>query len=106
MIAARDEGEGVLAPTQFVWPRRVKFQDRRWLHALLFVLTLFSTTLLGAFHHAAFQADFLTPGFHWTPFFVLRGLWYSVTILGILGCHELGHYLACRYYDIDASLPY
>ena len=30
---------------------------------------------------------------------------YSGTILAILGCHELGHYFACRYYDVDASLP-
>ena len=37
---------------------------------------------------------------------LVRGLWYSVTILAILGCHELGHYLACRYYDVDASLPF
>jgi membrane-associated protease RseP (regulator of RpoE activity) len=29
-----------------------------------------------------------------------------VTILLILGCHELGHYFACRYYDVDASLPF
>ena len=35
-----------------------------------------------------------------------RGLWYSGTILAILGCHELGHYFACRYYDVDASLPF
>ena len=35
-----------------------------------------------------------------------HGLWYSATILAILGCHELGHYLACRYYDVDASLPF
>ena len=33
-------------------------------------------------------------------------LWYSGTILAILGCHELGHYFACRYYDVDASLPF
>ena len=32
--------------------------------------------------------------------------WYSGTVLAILGCHELGHYFACRYYDVDASLPY
>ena len=37
---------------------------------------------------------------------LLRGLWYSGTILAILGCHELGHYFACRYYDVDASLPF
>ena len=24
----------------------------------------------------------------------------------ILGAHELGHYLACRYYQVDASLPF
>jgi membrane-associated protease RseP (regulator of RpoE activity) len=37
---------------------------------------------------------------------ILRGFWYSGTILAILGCHELGHYFACRYYDVDASLPF
>src|SRR6266545_279756 len=30
----------------------------------------------------------------------------SAANLAILGCHELGHYLACRYYDVDASLPF
>jgi hypothetical protein len=33
-------------------------------------------------------------------------LWYSAPILAILGAHEMGHYLACRYYRVDASLPY
>ena len=37
---------------------------------------------------------------------ILQGLWYSATILLILGAHELGHYLACRYYQVDASLPF
>ena len=36
----------------------------------------------------------------------VRGLWYSVPILLILGSHEFGHYFACRYYRVDASLPY
>lgn len=64
-----------------VWRPRPKFQDRRWLHALLFLLTIGSTALVG-------------------------GWAYSATILAILGCHELGHYVACRYYDVDASLPF
>ena len=38
--------------------------------------------------------------------FYLPGLWYSGTVLAILGCHEMGHYLACRYYRVDASLPF
>ena len=37
---------------------------------------------------------------------MVRGLWYSVPILAILGCHELGHYFACRYYGVAASCPY
>ena len=64
-----------------VWQPPKKFQDREWLHVLLFVLTIASTTLVG-------------------------GWAYSATILAILGCHELGHYIACRHYDVDASLPY
>jgi hypothetical protein len=40
------------------------------------------------------------------PEIVLHGFWYSGTILFILGAHEFGHYLACRYYQVDASLPF
>jgi membrane-associated protease RseP (regulator of RpoE activity) len=29
-----------------------------------------------------------------------------VAVLSILLTHEMGHYLACRYYRVDASLPY
>ena len=95
-------------PTPVVWQPRLKFQDRVWLHGLLFLLTIITTTLVGADQYAGFLADFKQPGA--LPMTVssllLRGLWYSGTILGILGCHELGHYFACRYYDVDASLPY
>jgi membrane-associated protease RseP (regulator of RpoE activity) len=31
---------------------------------------------------------------------------YAGAILAILGAHEMGHYLACRYYDVDCTLPY
>ena len=41
-----------------------------------------------------------------TPLFILNGLWYSASILAILGAHEFGHYFACRIYGVDASLPY
>lgn len=41
-----------------------------------------------------------------TPELVLAGLTYSVPLLLILLAHELGHYLACRKYDVDASPPY
>ena len=37
---------------------------------------------------------------------LLGGMWFSIPALLILGAHELGHYFACRYYRIPASLPY
>ena len=84
-----------------------KFQDRGWLHLTLFVLTLASTTLIGADHYASFLSDFLRqPVTLGVPALLLRGVWYSGTILLILGAHELGHYFACRYYQVDASLPF
>jgi len=36
----------------------------------------------------------------------LDGLAFSLTLMAILLAHELGHYFACQYYGIDASLPY
>jgi membrane-associated protease RseP (regulator of RpoE activity) len=76
-----DVGTEDLLPPPYAWRPRPKYQDRVWLHLLLFLLTVGTTSLVG-------------------------GWAYSVTILAILGCHEFGHYFACRYYDVDASLPY
>jgi len=83
-----------------------KFRDRVWLHVLLFVLTVAVTTLVGANQYAAFASNFLTVEIPFSIGLIVRGLWYSATILLILGAHEFGHYFACRYYDVDASLPY
>jgi hypothetical protein len=90
------------------WQPRRKFQDRVWLHVLLLVLTIATTTLVGADQYLGFLADLMRPQPLPRPSIglFLNGLWYSATILTILGCHELGHYLACRYYDVDASLPF
>ena len=93
--------------TAFVLPPRPrKFQSRLWFHALLFFLTLASTTLVGAYDYAAFLAGFAHPPDAVSWHTVLPGFWYSGTLLGILGAHEMGHYLLCRRYDVDATLPY
>jgi membrane-associated protease RseP (regulator of RpoE activity) len=34
------------------------------------------------------------------------GFKFSVSLLAILICHEMGHYIACRIYGVDATLPY
>jgi membrane-associated protease RseP (regulator of RpoE activity) len=86
---------------------RRKFQDRRWLHVTLFVLTVASTTLVGANQFWMFVSDTgrTTVQMSDAQWF-LNGFWYSGTILLILGAHEFGHYIACRYYQVDASLPF
>ena len=85
----------------------LKFQDRKWLHLAILLLTIASTTLAGEAHYASFVTDFgVLPLTLSGGGLLLRGFWYSGTILAILGCHELGHYFACRYYDVDASLPF
>jgi len=40
------------------------------------------------------------------PALLLPGLPFSLTLLAILLAHECGHFVACVYYGIDASLPY
>jgi membrane-associated protease RseP (regulator of RpoE activity) len=97
-----------VTPSEFVWRSHPKFQDKVWRHVLLFVLTILTTTMVGGWHYAGFVADFTgtTPEPTGLGSLMLHGLWYSGTVLAILGCHEMGHYLACRYYDVDASLPF
>ncbi len=42
-----------------------------------------------------------------TDFETLKyGLKFSISLLAILTAHESGHYVACRLYGVDATLPY
>ena len=81
-------------------------RDRVWVHVLLFLATLLMTTWVGAYHYAGWQDDFKGVPFQldWPAF--ARGLWYSGTILAILGAHEFGHYFACAYHRVNATLPF
>jgi membrane-associated protease RseP (regulator of RpoE activity) len=82
-------------------------RPRRWRHLVLFLVTVVTTVLVGAQHFASFSADFGNRNQELSALgFVLSGLWYSASILAILGAHEFGHYFACKYYGVDASLPY
>jgi membrane-associated protease RseP (regulator of RpoE activity) len=81
-------------------PPRPKFRHKYGRHVTLFVLTCITTTLAGALGAASDLGDLVT----WRG--LAAGLWYSVTILAILTAHEFGHYFACRYYNVDATLPY
>lgn len=82
----------------------------RWVvHALLFALTLFTTTLGGAVLSGAVSVDAAMTLGAWNAAFVghwSSGLTFSLPLLGILLCHELGHYLTARRYHLDVSPPY
>jgi membrane-associated protease RseP (regulator of RpoE activity) len=90
-------------------------QRRAWLHILLLAATLATTTFMGARladdfanNLPAFNGDFLSAFSRLAqhPSRLLSGLPFSLTLLTILMAHELGHYIACLYYRIDASWPY
>jgi membrane-associated protease RseP (regulator of RpoE activity) len=40
------------------------------------------------------------------PPIIIAGLTFSLALLAILLAHEMGHYLACRRYGVDATLPF
>ena len=88
---------------------------RWWLHILLLVLTFITTSVMGAAFVRSFNqgapvdlvaaldgyAELLR-----NPALLLTGLSFSVPLIAILLTHELGHYITCMRYGVDASLPY
>jgi membrane-associated protease RseP (regulator of RpoE activity) len=70
-------------------------RSRVWLHVLLFALTVLTTTAAGALY---VNRDSMWP--------LANGLPFSLPLMAILTCHELGHYLAARIHGVPASLPY
>ena len=56
--------------------------------------------LYGSFVVGALNDLFTKPGF------LIDGLSFSLSLLFILVCHEMGHYIACRIYRVDATLPF
>jgi membrane-associated protease RseP (regulator of RpoE activity) len=61
---------------------------------------------LGAEHYLSFTSDFGAREVALSWSLLWPALGYSAAVLGILGAHEMGHYLACRHYRLPATLPY
>lgn len=88
---------------------------RIWLNVLLFAATIISTIFVGigwsvSFKHAeeiSRNPDItLGPEIFLEPDVIRLSIIYAVVLLGILLGHELGHFIACRFNKIDATLPY
>ncbi|HDQ98820.1 MAG TPA: site-2 protease family protein [candidate division WOR-3 bacterium] len=71
---------------------------RRWVNLLLFALTVLTTLFVGAFQMGRNPIA--------APLEIVYGFPFSLSILLILGSHELGHYLVARRLGVDATLPY
>lgn len=77
------------------------------LSLVLFVLTVFSVLYVGTLMSLAEMGGAEAIQMANNPIPELwRGLPYAVSILLILGAHEMGHYLASRWHKVAASLPY
>jgi membrane-associated protease RseP (regulator of RpoE activity) len=80
--------------------------QRLWLHIGLFTATFLTTTMAGAWvWEGLFDSEA-----SWRALLdvsrLAHGLTYAALLLLILGAHEMGHYLACRYYGVPATLPF
>ena len=89
---------------------------RYWVHALLFLATIFSTLIVGA----RFQYNFVSsaPQFSadddflpimWTlqqPSRLLLGIPFSASLMCILLAHEMGHFVYARRHRVYATLPF
>lgn len=109
----------------------VRPTTREWLrHIALFLLTVVTTTIAGIITAApeidipepplAGVIDYLMfiPRFYLDAVFgillfsfqhprlLVDGLTFSAALLAILTAHEMGHYIACRRYRVNATLPY
>jgi len=111
-----EEIKQVQAP-QYQEPRAMSFfaKQRTWLNILLFVITVVSSFFVGLTWSVNYVyadkivnnsigtvglRDFLDPDV------LALSIMYAVVLIGILLAHEMGHYLTCRWYRIDATLPY
>lgn len=112
---------GFRSPAE-VWQARL-YKPRYWLHALLLLATIFTTLVVGVQLQSNFQRNL--PTFSVSnaqnndaiPFFPIEevvarpsllrlGIPFSATLMLILMAHEMGHYLYCRYYRVQATLPF
>jgi membrane-associated protease RseP (regulator of RpoE activity) len=90
---------------------------RTWLHALLFLATIFTTLCIGArmqetFNNnlGLFSQDLDYWPWQWAlqdwPRLFKLGAPFSASLLGILTAHELGHYILCVKRRVFATLPF
>jgi membrane-associated protease RseP (regulator of RpoE activity) len=83
-----------------------KATARIYINVILFILTVFSMLLMGVdVPPESIPADGSFP-FTLLLYNILSGWPFALSMMGILFAHEMGHYVACRYYKVPATLPF
>jgi len=99
----------------FVGDMNTGTNNRIWLNILLFVVTVLSAFIVGiswsqnyiyAETISGAGPDPLSVGALGNQRVFLLSVLYAVVLMAILMGHELGHYLTCRHYGINATLPF
>ena len=96
-----------------IFPVAVEYRQRYLLNVLLFLLTVGTTLITGTYMMLSYEATSSVPntvGFLNQilnqPSLLHKGIAYAGAIMLILLAHEMGHYIACQYYGINATLPF
>ena len=86
-----------------------RYRPRWWLHWMLLALTLVTTTFFGALFAGDFpeaMTGMPLEALVLDPRFIVEGLKFSLPLMIILLCHEMGHYFACRRHGLLATPPF
>jgi membrane-associated protease RseP (regulator of RpoE activity) len=96
--------EGDLTWIEAIPLANVVARSRPVLSLTLFLLTVLSTLVAGGMWTGSLP--FITFDPLRIPMRLLDGAPFAITLLGILGTHEFGHYFTARSYGASVSLPY
>jgi membrane-associated protease RseP (regulator of RpoE activity) len=100
-----DELAAARAPVWVYTPPPPRNAWQRWgRNLVLFVLTVASVFLTGVLQNT--QTVVIPGRGAFELLNIAAGVRLAAGLLGILMAHEMGHYLACRYYRVDATLPF
>ncbi|MCF7886567.1 MAG: site-2 protease family protein [Candidatus Marinimicrobia bacterium] len=78
-------------------PQQKKKKSNR-MNLILFFITIITTLAAGALMEGA--------NIFKNPLLIYKGIPFSLTLMLILGVHELGHYTFAKKHNVDATLPY
>lgn len=108
-LLQRRGDEDAIVAVQGTFPQ-ARLHTRWWLHLLLLLATIVTTTVMGAALTGLPPQEAVQALRTWNTtrlWSVLRdGLPFSLTLLTILGVHEMGHYVAARLHGVRVTLPF